>query len=162
VLPVVALAAAAWVVILVLAPSLPASAGAAIYALGSVVCHQIPERSFYLSGFQLPVCARCFAIYTGASIGAAAFVSAGRVRSMAAWPSGSSRTMRAAALLAALPTIVTVAAEMAGVWRPSNLTRAIAGAPLGVLLAVVVMSALATLHYGGCVAPRPTLPRPPP
>ena len=28
-------------------------------------CHQIPERSFFIKGFQLPVCARCTGIILG-------------------------------------------------------------------------------------------------
>jgi hypothetical protein len=40
----------------------------AVYAVGSVVCHQLPERSFHLWGRQLPVCARCTGIYAGAAL----------------------------------------------------------------------------------------------
>ncbi len=28
-------------------------------------CHQIPERSFFIKGYQFPVCARCAGIITG-------------------------------------------------------------------------------------------------
>ncbi len=28
-------------------------------------CHQIPERSFFLLGYQLPLCARCTGIFLG-------------------------------------------------------------------------------------------------
>src|SRR6185295_1848536 len=37
----------------------------AVYAVGSVICHQLPERSFHLWAAQLPVCARCTGIYAG-------------------------------------------------------------------------------------------------
>lgn len=30
-----------------------------------VICHRIPERSFYLRGTQFPVCARCTGILLG-------------------------------------------------------------------------------------------------
>ncbi len=30
---------------------------------GGPVCHQLPERSLFIFGFQMTVCARCFAIY---------------------------------------------------------------------------------------------------
>jgi uncharacterized membrane protein len=28
-------------------------------------CHQLQERSFFISGYQLPLCARCTGIFTG-------------------------------------------------------------------------------------------------
>jgi uncharacterized membrane protein len=40
-----------------------------LYLFFSPICHQIPERSFFVFGHQLPVCARCTGIYTGALIG---------------------------------------------------------------------------------------------
>ncbi|NUM80733.1 DUF2085 domain-containing protein [bacterium] len=39
------------------------------YTCGSALCHQLPDRSFFLSNMFLPVCARCAGIYIGASIG---------------------------------------------------------------------------------------------
>src|SRR5262249_38310806 len=42
-----------------------------IYAMGGLVCHQRPERSFWLWGAQMPVCARCSGIYAGAALAAA-------------------------------------------------------------------------------------------
>lgn len=36
-----------------------------IYKFFSSICHQLPERSFYLWGFPLAVCARCLGIYLG-------------------------------------------------------------------------------------------------
>jgi len=35
----------------------------------SLVCHQQPERSFYLFGGAVAVCARCLGIYLGAAVG---------------------------------------------------------------------------------------------
>lgn len=28
-------------------------------------CHQKPERSFFIAGYQMPVCARCTGVFTG-------------------------------------------------------------------------------------------------
>ena len=154
-----AMLTAAWVTVLVAAPMFPGWAGAIVYGVGSLICHQIPERSFYLSGFQLPVCARCLGIYTGAAAGAAFVLM--RSRSGNLFPAASA-TSRWLAVVAAAPTLVTVALEAAGIWDPSKLTRALAGFALGGILAFVVESALATLHYGECAPPRPTAPKPPP
>jgi hypothetical protein len=40
------------------------------YLVGSLLCHQRPERSFFLWGSQMPVCARCLGIYAGAALAA--------------------------------------------------------------------------------------------
>jgi uncharacterized membrane protein len=150
----------AWVVLIVAAPALPGWAGAIVYGFASLVCHQLPERSFHLGGFQLAVCARCLGIYAGAWGGVAAFT---WIRSTADVPAARipPRSARRLAAVAAVPTLLTVALEMVGVWHPSNVTRALAGAPLGALVALMVMNALATLHYDECAPPRPTVPKPP-
>jgi uncharacterized membrane protein len=36
-----------------------------IYFFYSLICHQIPERSFQISGYPLAVCSRCTGIYVG-------------------------------------------------------------------------------------------------
>ena len=146
-----------WVALLVAAPVLPASVGVVIYAIGSLICHQLPERSFHLAGAQLPVCARCLGIYVGLSSGAAVtWMRASAERST--FPAGA-RSVRRFAALAAAPTAVTVALESIGAWQPANLTRAVAGLPLGFFIGLVVANALATLHYDGCAPRRPTVPR---
>src|SRR4051794_15491567 len=42
---------------------------AAVYFSAGLLCHQRPERSFFLWGTQFPVCARCAGIYAGAALG---------------------------------------------------------------------------------------------
>lgn len=37
--------------------------GKLLYQLYRPICHQLPERSFFLEGFRLGVCERCSAIY---------------------------------------------------------------------------------------------------
>jgi len=136
-----------WTALLMTAPVMPAWAGAAMYGFGSLICHQIPERSFHLSGFQLPVCARCLGIYIGLSCGAA-YVWVRAVTRRGIHPIAA-RTARRLAVLAAAPTLLTVALEAAGAWFPSNLTRAFAGLPLGAVVALVVTSSGDVLrsHY---------------
>jgi hypothetical protein len=41
-----------------------------VYSVGRFICHQLPERSFYLWTAQLPVCARCTGIYVGGALAA--------------------------------------------------------------------------------------------
>jgi len=55
-----------WVLAIVASPVLPAPLAAAVYLIGSHICHQQADRSFHLFGAQLAVCARCTGIYIGA------------------------------------------------------------------------------------------------
>jgi uncharacterized membrane protein len=120
--------AVVWTAILVAAPAglshrMSAAPAAGIYAASSAICHQRPERSFHLAGMQLPVCARCFALYAFGAIGA-----------LMAWGSRPRSTDQARAVLAvcAAPTALTWTAEVAGLAAFSNPERAIAALPLGV------------------------------
>jgi uncharacterized membrane protein len=105
-----------------------------IYAIGAVICHQRPERSFHLWGSQLPVCARCTGIYLGAA--AAAVVSLMRRPSLR--PAAS----RALLIVAALPTLATLAYEWTTAQMPPNGVRAATGAVLGAALAWIASTAL--------------------
>jgi uncharacterized membrane protein len=42
--------------------------------VGYAICHRIPERSFFLNGRQLPLCARCTGTFLGAVVGLAAMI----------------------------------------------------------------------------------------
>ena len=159
--PLVVWTALGWVALLVATPVVPGTLGAVVYGLGSFICHQIPERSFHLAGFQLPVCARCLGLYAGVAAGvvgrhwlvpARTTLRALEVPRKARWLAG----------VAAVPTLLTLALETFGLWIPSNLVRAVAGVPFGAVVGLVVMSALPTLHYGECVPPRLTGSKPPP
>jgi uncharacterized membrane protein len=145
-----ALLAAGWLALIVAAPILPIPIAGALYAMGSFICHQRPERSFHLFTAQLPVCARCAGIYAGAACGASAAALNTRIRARAA--QASPRGLLAAG---AAPTVLTLALEWGGLWTGSNVARAAAGLPLGVVVALVVVQAAATLHYGGCAPRRP-------
>lgn len=48
--------------------------------VGFAICHQIPERSFFMAGRQLPLCARCTGTFLGAGLGLAAILLLGRGR----------------------------------------------------------------------------------
>ena len=48
--------------------------------VGYAICHRIPERSFFVGGAQLPLCARCSGTYLGALIGFVVMALLGRRR----------------------------------------------------------------------------------
>ena len=146
----VATAAVAWFAFLLVAPMAPAAISATAYALGSLVCHQIPARSFHVGASQLPVCARCIGIYGGAAVGAVVFA----IRT----PTGAIERGRMALLIGALPVAITVALESSGVWAAGNVLRAATGVAMGLAASFVVMGAVPTLHYDECAPRRPIAP----
>ena len=148
VLWLIAAAAVLWVSVLLMAPFLPAPASAALYALGSFICHQRPERSFELAGVQLPVCGRCIGIYAGAAAGALIAPLLGRIN-----------RPRTLVLGSVFPALLSLAAEWSGWGTPTNATRAATGVLAGGIIAAVV---LATLHYERCAPQRPMDPNRPP
>jgi uncharacterized membrane protein len=129
-----------WVAVLAMAPLLPAPAAAILYAAGSLICHQLPERSFHLQAFQLPVCARCFGLYAGGAAGTAAFLVAGP---RPVFRSPARRFLITAA--AAVPTIATLVLEHGLGWAFSNSTRALAAVPLAAIVALVMAGAVAVV-----------------
>jgi uncharacterized membrane protein len=156
--PAIALAALVWLTLLIVAPFAPSSLATVIYAAGSVICHQLPERSFHLDGFQIPVCARCLGIYAGAAAGATIHVLGALATGSMRWRILTSQAARRVFFVTALPTALTVGLEWARVWAGTNTARAIAGVALGIGGALVVMSAVATLHYSACQRRRPIEP----
>ena len=114
-------------VALFLAPS-------ALFPIGHYICHQRPERSFFVGGQQLPVCARCTGLYIGAALaGPLAIAFASSLTSVRArWVLG----------LAAVPTLVTWTLEFARIVPFSNVSRFIAALPLGFAAAWLVFTVI--------------------
>ena len=125
-----ALPAAAWVVARPASSPLFAAAFA-VYGLGGIVCHQLPERSFHLWSAQMPVCARCTGIYAGGALAA--------LGAMALTP--GARRARAVLFVAALPSAVTLIMEWTTGHMPANWIRAVAGLPLGAAVVWVIAGA---------------------
>ena len=110
-----------------------------IYSVGSVVCHQLPARSFELWSTQMPVCARCTGIYLGAAV-----IAIASLFRLPDWSTSAldARQSRCALALAALPAAATLAFEWITGNVPSNLIRAVSGVPLGAVVVIVVLSAI--------------------
>ena len=98
----------------------------AVYAVGRLVCHQLPARSFELWMTPLPVCARCTGIYVGAAVTALGF--RGRLVTTRWNP-------KMVLLTALVPTAVTLVFEWTTGVMPSHWVRALAGVPIGAAVA---------------------------
>ena len=108
----------------------------AVYAIGSVICHQRPERSFFLWSHQMPVCARCAGIYAGAAF--AVIVHAAGLNRRPPGAESSRASARTALAVAAMPTVATLVYEWSTGVMPSNWIRAASGVCLGVGIAALI------------------------
>jgi len=136
-------AAVAWTCLIAAAPFLATRAHAstlgaavvlAVYGIGSIVCHQLPDRSFHLLSAQLPVCARCTGIYFGAAAAAVLLPPVASVRA-------AGRRARIGLAAAAMPTAATLLYEWTTGVTPANAIRFAAGLPLGAAAAWLVVAA---------------------
>jgi uncharacterized membrane protein len=107
------------------------------YAAGSVVCHQLPERSFFLGDRQFPVCARCTGLYASAGAAVLGWWALKILRGWRPQPVPPPLALRLVAI-ASVPTLVSLALGAAGFWDGSNLTRAMFAVPLGAAAGAVV------------------------
>ena len=108
------------------------------YSAFAGLCHQLPERSFYLAGYPLAVCARCFGIYAGFTLGLLLYP---LVRSLR----DESVPARAWLVVAALPTAVDFTLGITGVWANTHTSRALTGAFLGAGAVFYIMPGLCAL-----------------
>jgi len=120
--------------------------GFAVYVIGSLVCHQRSERSFYLWARQMPVCARCTGIYFGAAFTVLLWPVARWPRSVAPTFAVVARRLQPSvcrspkgiALLACAPAMATLVYEWTAGVMPSNWIRAATGVWLGAGIALLV------------------------
>lgn len=142
--------AAAWLLLLITAPFLTTPVAGVLYAGGALICHQLPDRSFHVQGIQLPACARCVGLYGGAAVGSAIGAAGLARRWLERRPLMLTQSVKLVATgVAAVPTLATFALEWGLGWPISNAVRAIAALPFGCAVALVVVSALATVHSSG-------------
>jgi uncharacterized membrane protein len=144
--PTLTLMSTGWAAAIALAPAAGQRAGAGVflagltYLAGSIVCHQLPDRSFHLAGAQLPVCARCTGLYVGGALGSIAWLLWRRVRSRKL-ASLDRKRATLAIVIVAVPTILTAATAFLGVWDLSNTSRALLALPLGAVAGAVLAAA---------------------
>ena len=111
-----------------------------LFAVGRMICHQRPDRSFFIDGHQLPVCARCTGIYLSSWAGLVVFAAFKLTRGWRPIPIDPWRAGRLI-LITAIPTAVSLASGTLGVWDGANITRAILALPFGFTAGVVAAAA---------------------
>jgi uncharacterized membrane protein len=112
--------------------------GLTIYRAFSYVCHQIPERSFFIAEHQFAVCARCTGLYAGFTLATIAYPLVRSLRQTSAPP-------RKWLFLAAAPLAIDFALGYFGIWDNTHSSRFITGALLGSVSVFYVMPGLMDL-----------------
>jgi len=105
-------------------------AASVAYLFFFCICHQIPERSFTISGHPLAVCHRCFGIYLGLFLGSLIdnhFVHR------------SPQVRRFLVLAAGIPLLLDVLMPFAGLWTSSSMSRFFTGLLLGTLISPLLV-----------------------
>ena len=114
----------------------PSTWSSLVYLAASRICHQLPARSFHTAGVPWPVCGRCSGLYVGGALGgllAACFTARIRHADVRHWLA-----------IAAAPTAATLILEWTALAPMTNAARALAGVPLGAVIAIVVISVTAS------------------
>ena len=128
-----------WVVIIVAPPFLITNGletlATQIYSFYSYICHQKPERSFYILGYQFAVCSRCFGVYFGLLTGIATYPLWRKIDDVEPLP-------RIWLFLSLIPIGIDWTLGVLGIWENTYASRFITGLILGFACSVFVVPAL--------------------
>ena len=95
-----------------------------IYRAVGPFCHQLPERSYFIEGHKLAVCARCTGIYAGFAFTLLVYPLVRSLRNTATPP-------RTLLILSALPLAIDFSLTFFGIWENTHTSRLLTGALLG-------------------------------
>jgi uncharacterized membrane protein len=112
--------------------------GLTIYRAFSYVCHQIPERSFFINGHPFAVCSRCTGLYAGF---AAATIFYPVIRSLRQTEAPARKWL----FIAAAPLAIDFALGYFAIWDNTHSSRFATGALLGAVSVFYVMPGLVEL-----------------
>jgi len=111
-----------------------------IYHSFSFVCHQLPERSFFIDGHKLAVCSRCTGIYFGSTLTLLLYP---LLKSLRVSHTPSRKWLIAAAIPLAIDFLLT----FVGVWENTHTTRFVTGFILGCVVVFYVMPGVVELSF---------------
>jgi uncharacterized membrane protein len=109
-----------------------------IYRAFGALCHQLPERSYFIDGHKLAVCSRCTGIYFGFAFTLLVYPLVRSLRNTATPP-------RSVLFLAALPLLIDFSLTFFGIWENTHTSRLLTGALLGSVTVFYVMPGIADL-----------------
>jgi len=109
--------------------------------IGSSLCHQLEERSYFIDDFQIPLCARCLGLHLGFLI-SASIILARRDPRLSGLP--NLRSLVALGLIM-LPAVADVVLSYTGVVDTDNSRRAVTAALFGAALAFLIVPFIRSL-----------------
>ena len=122
----------------------------AIYRAFGTLCHQIPERSYFIDGHKLAVCSRCTGIYAGFAFTLLVYPLVRSLRNTATPP-------RSLLILAAVPLAIDFSLTFFGIWENTHTSRLLTGLLLGSVAVFYVMPGIVELSLRALTkqTPRP-------
>ena len=109
-----------------------------IYGAFAMLCHQFPERSYFIDGHQFAVCARCTGVYGGFTLMLLLYPLIGSLKNTVTPP-------RSWLILATIPLVIDVGVNFLGVWQNTHTSRLLTGALLGGVAVFYVMPGIISL-----------------
>lgn len=106
-----------------------------LYSFFSLLCHQMPARSFHIEGEQFGVCSRCFGVYFGILLGFAVYPLWRRL-------DDTEPISRIWLFLALVPITIDWSLTIFGIWENTHLSRFITGLLLGAACATFIVPAI--------------------
>ena len=143
------------VALIIVAPLAAASghtdtAGAIYYAF-SLLCHQRPDRSFFIEGQKFGVCSRCTGIYFGFAFTLVVYPLLRSLRT-------TTTPARKWLFLAALPLAIDFSLTFFGLWANTHTSRLLTGLLLGSVAVFYVMPGISELSLRALQTATPSRP----
>lgn len=123
-----------------------------IYRGFGILCHQRPDRSYFIEGHKLAVCSRCTGLYAGFAFTLLIYPLVRSLRSAAPPP-------RKVLFLAAVPLLIDFGLAFLGLWENTHTSRLLTGILLGSVTVFFVMPGIADLSLRSLRPATPPGPR---
>ena len=109
-----------------------------IYGAFATLCHQLPDRSYFIDEHKFAVCTRCTGLYAGFAITLLLYPLISSLKRTETPP-------RSWLLLAAIPLLIDFSVTFFGFWENTHTSRMLTGALLGATAVFYVMPGIIEL-----------------